>query len=104
MVAKSNWNTVIALVINAYCSVHLPISSRRIPLPPLNNVGKEDEDVAKHGFHNIQSNLHLLSFSNAGIQHCLWGEGRRLVGKMKGLLFQHFWQALHVTRIYKSKV
>ena len=27
------------------------------------------------------------------IQHCIWGEGRRLVGKMIEL-FQHFWRAL----------
>ena len=55
---------MIALVINAYFSVHFPISSRRTPIPPLNNVGKEDEHVAKHRLHNLRSNQHLLSFSS----------------------------------------
>ena len=68
MAAIRGWNTAIALVINAYFSANFPISRRRIPLPSLNNVGKEDENVAKHRLHNLRSNLHLLSFFSRNLK------------------------------------
>ena len=64
MPAKSSWNTEIVLVINVYFSAHFPFSSRWSPLPPLYNVVKKDEHVAKHVLQNLRASIHFLSFSS----------------------------------------
>ena len=64
MPAKSSWNTEIVLVKNVHFSVHFPFSSRRNPLPPLYNVVKKDEHVAKHVLQNLRASIDLLSFSS----------------------------------------
>ena len=64
MPAKSSWNTEIVLVINVYFSVHFPFFKQTEPPPPLYNVVKKDEHVAKHVLQNLRTSIHLLSFSS----------------------------------------
>ena len=74
MAAKSSWNTTIALLINAFFG-SFPYFKQMDPPPPLNNVGKGDEHVAKHRLHNLRSNLHLLSFPGRNPTLYMWGGG-----------------------------